>query len=115
MSTILLFIRAKWVKVGGTEYRRGTGVIHCTHRGLPQVAEVSAIYVVNGARVVFKCRTYRTEYHNEHFRLYCIHPYQSDIYISSEDLLLPNPVFIRYSHALDAKGFLAPFHIHCSD
>ena len=60
------------MKIDGDEYRKDTGFVHkIDEDDIPQVGQISHIYVVNGKTVVFKAQRFNSFYHS-HFRCYCL-------------------------------------------
>jgi len=61
--------RAKWIKLGGNEYRPDGGVVVRVEQDLPIIGNIKAINVINGNVFIFNVTLYST-YCEKHYRAY---------------------------------------------
>ena len=84
------------MKIDGDEYRKDTGFVHkLDEDDIPQVGQISHIYVVNGKTVVFKAQRFNSFYHS-HFQCYCLRQVDEEpSFFLYDKLILKKPLHIR--------------------
>ena len=93
-------------------YKKGAGVIH-TVNWMPQVAMITAIYVIRGVRVVFRVRLFTTDCYAPHIHAYAVKPSFTYSLINIDNLVLPNPIHIR--NVRRQTLFVLPYHVKLED
>ena len=103
--------RMKWVKIDGSEFRSGAGFVHSIHEDLPQIGQISDIYLLDEKKLVFKAVNYTTTYH-PHFHAYTLTHSPSVSYFCYDKLILLKPVHIRQPQSLPHhKVTVMPYRI----
>ena len=82
------------LKLNGAEFKVGAGVVYDLENDLPQIVQITAVYVINGGSVVFKGDCYTTTY-NPHLRAYSLYPLNKELFLPYDELSLTLPVHIR--------------------
>ena len=54
LYTFFYFSRTKWVKTDGVEFKKGAGIVFGMKNDLPQVKQITNVYVINGGTVLFR-------------------------------------------------------------
>ena len=104
-------VRAKWVTINGVQFKKEAAVVHSVVDGLPQLAQIENIYVINGSTVVFKCDCFTSSYNN-HFHSYILQSLHSQSYYYHHKLALHLPVHIRTPRVTpNDKLCIMPFDI----
>ena len=121
-STVLPYVplslyRTKWVRVDGAEYKPGAGVVLAVEHDLPQIGQITTIYVLDGATVLFRIVPFSSSY-LPHFRGYSLHelplPNNKELFYMS-DLVINTPIHIRRPQSLPHHDVvLLPYHLHCT-
>ena len=111
-TNVCLSVRATWIKVDGVTYKKGAGIIHSVDR-MPQVAQIAAIYVVRGRRVIFQVHKFTTEYYTQHLRAFAVKPSYTYTFTCIDNLVIPNPIHIRT--VCRRTLFVLPHHIKTED
>ena len=105
----------KWVKADGVEFKKGAGVVFGMKNDLPQVGQITSIYVINCGTVLFRAFLYKTSW-IPHFRGYALHeePHVSERLLHLSELVLCTPIHIRRPQALpSSKLFIVlPHYVH---
>ena len=111
LSLFLTISRTKWVKIDGTEYKKGAGIIHSIDEDdLPKIIKISSIYVINGSVVVFKGECFTTQFH-PHFRAYVLQSLNCNKLVQHCKLLVHVPLHIRACTALNLYNVIMPYNI----
>ena len=84
------------MKIDGDDNRKDTGFVHkIDEDDIPQVGQISHIYVVNGKTVVLKAQRFNSFYHS-HFRCYCLrHVDGEPSFFFYDKLILKKTLHIR--------------------
>ena len=96
----------------GAEYKNEAAVVYSVNKsdGLPKVAKIISIYLINSSTVVFKSDCFSTQY-DPHYRAYILDPLHVTKYIYHSTLPLHLPLHIRSSSALSVKNVIMPYCI----
>ncbi len=98
--------------VDGIEYKKHVGVIYDMTADLPQVGQVTSIFIVNHNTVVFEVTCFSSVY-IEHYRTYTLQAIHCEKMLTVHDLILPNPVHIRRVSVLSqCKSIILPHHVN---
>lgn len=115
LYTFFHFSRTKWVKADGVEFKKGAGIVFGMKNDLPQVGQITSVYVINGGTVLFRATPFTSSW-LPHFRGYTIHeePHVHEKLWYMSQLVLHTPVHIRRPQALpSSKLFITlPHHVH---
>jgi len=98
------------MKIYGHEYKTNTGVIVDVEHDLPIVGQIQELYLVDGTRVAFHLKVYKTSY-EPHFRAYLLQKQFTEKVLQLSNLFVETPVHIRKSQALGPHVFfiILPF------
>ena len=95
------FSRTKWVKADGVEFKKGAGIVFGMKNDLPQVGQITSVYVINGGTVLFRATPFTSSW-LPHFRGYTLHE-QPHVH---EKLLYMSQFYILLYIFVDHKPFL---------
>lgn len=76
---------------------------------MPQISQITSIYIIKEKQVVFKVINFKTEYYDSHYRAYIITSTGTSTVLQAEKLVVPNPIHIR--SFLRRKLFILPYHV----
>ena len=110
--TFFHFSRTKWVKADGVEFKKGAGIVFGMMNDLPQVGQITRIYVINGGTVLFRALLYKTSW-IPHFRGYALHEdtHVPERLLCLSELLLYTAIHIRRPQALPSSKFYVIMYI----
>ena len=112
---VLSFSRTKWVKADGMEFKKGAGIVIGMKNDLPQIGQITSIYVIDGGTVLFRAIPFSSSWLS-HFRGYALceeaHDHHCLVYMSK--LVLHTPVHIRKIQALPSSTsfIVLPHYVH---
>lgn len=86
--------RTKWLKLNGAEFKVGAGIVYRLENDLPQIVQITALYVINGGSVVIKGDCYTTTY-DPHLRAYSLYSLNKELFLAYDELSLTTPVHVR--------------------
>lgn len=111
--TFLRSSRTKWLRSGGVEFKKGAGVVFGMKNDLPQVGQITNLYVINSGTVLFRVIPFSCSW-CPHFRGYALHeePNGHDQLLYMSELVVHTPVHIRRPQALQTLFIILPHHVH---
>ena len=112
----LRLYRANWVQADGHLYKKGAVILYSVDE-IPSFGQIQSVYIVNGAKIVFKVKKLETVSFIEHYNAYnlCSLPTNPDhitlLWLNALPLIHP-----MHLHTVQRKKFVVlPYHIHFSD
>ena len=76
---------------------------------MPQISQITSIYILKEKKIAFKVIDYKTEYYDSHYRTYIVTTTGTSALVHVEKLVMPNPIHIR--SVSRKKVFILPYHI----
>ena len=102
------------MKADGVEFKKGAGIVFGMKNDLPQVGQITSIYVINGGTVMFRATPFTSWL--PHFRGYTLHeePHVHEKLLYISHLVSNTPVHIHRPQALPSRKLFItlPHHVH---
>ena len=76
---------------------------------MPQISQITSIYVIQDKSIIFKVLNFRTDYYDSHYRAYIVTPTDTTVLVNAERICVPTPIHIR--HSSRRKLFIMPYYI----
>ena len=112
LNTCFLY-RTKWVKIDGSAFRREAGFVYGMKDDMPQVGQISNIFIINEREVLFKAQMFTTTY-DSHFHCYHLHQLdQEPSHFNYNDtvLICNKPLHIRTPRTIPGRNVVILYTI----
>ena len=106
-----LIFRTKWLKTEGVEVKKGAGIVVAMKDDLPEVAQITNVYIINGNTAFLRARLYSCLFvpHYHGYTLYAPNSVCEQLFYMSK-LLCP-PVLIGKPHAIGQDFIILPHFV----